>query len=64
MAMTETMFIETQTSTWGDLGFLTTYLFVALKSSLIVLPNIAEPQVYYRLWKNLLRQFYKEIACA
>lgn len=65
MAMTETMFIETQTSTWADLWFLAPYLFVVLKSSLIILPNIAEPQqVYNSLWKNLLRQFYKEIACA
>lgn len=65
MAMTETMFIETQTSIWADLWFLATYFFVVLKSRLIILPNIAEPQqVYYSLWKNLLRQFYKEIACA
>lgn len=65
MAVTETMFIETQTSTWADLWFLTTHLFVVLKSSLIILPNIPKPQqVYYSLWKNLLRQFYKEIACA
>lgn len=63
--MSKPTYMETQPSFWADLQGFTACLFAAPKPILIILPNPIEPQQgYYRLPKDLLRQFYKEIACA